>query len=151
MRNEHDRPNSRRRSTDRTTPLHVWRCRHRPEILQFLVDHTKDLSWSRRLITLLLEELHVSDDFDNVVSSIDVSTSEQYPRLVAIALLLRHSWYPDDLDNAALWLGLPSPVTHQPALASSPGSASADIAVGSKTDTPLTPPASTPRKGDVSC
>lgn len=151
MRKEHDRPKSRPRSADRTTPLHVWRRRHRPEILQFFVDHTKDFPWSRRLITLLLEELHVSDDFDNVVSSIDVSTSEQYPRLLAIALLLRHSWYPDDLDNAALWLGLPSPVTHQPSLASSPDSRTADGTIASTTNTPSTPPASTPRKGDASC
>ena len=149
MRKEHDRPKSRRRSTDRTTPLHVWRCRHRPEILQFLVDHTKDFAWSRRLITLLLEELHVSDDFDRVVSSIDASTPEQYPRLVAIALLLRHSWDPDDLDNTGLWLGLPSPP--QPPLASSPHSATADGRLGSTTTTSFTPRTSTPRKGDVSC
>ena len=151
MREEHDRPKSRQRSTGRATPLQVWRCRHRHEVLQFLVDHTKDFAWSRRLITLLLEELHVSDDFDHVVRSIDASTPEQYPRLVAIALLLRHSWDPDDLYNAALWLGLPSPLTHQPALASKPDAATADSTLGSTTTTPLTPRASTSRKGDVSC
>ena len=74
------------------------------------------------------QELHVSDDFYDVVAQLR-STPEQYPRLVAIALLLRHSWYPDDLDNTAVWLGLPSPP--QPPLTSSPHSATADSSVGS--------------------
>jgi hypothetical protein len=150
MRKELKPRKSQRRSSERGTPLHVWRRQHRPEILQLLVDHTKDLSWSSRLITLLLEELHVTDDFDSLVGPIDASRPEHYPRLVAIALLLRHSWYPDDLSNTALWLGLPSPITFSAALAASPAPAT-DGTVGSTNHNAPTARACTPQKGDSRC
>jgi hypothetical protein len=37
----------------------------------------------------------------------------QYPRLVAVALLLRHSWCPEDLERTATRLGL-LPATSTP-------------------------------------
>jgi hypothetical protein len=36
--------------------------------------------------------------------------ASQYPRLLAIAVLLRHSWRPDDLAHTAKRLGLRQPV-----------------------------------------
>jgi hypothetical protein len=35
--------------------------------------------------------------------------ASEYPRLLAIALLLRHSWCPQDLSRTAARLGLPRP------------------------------------------
>ena len=62
---------------------------------------------SRRLLHALLEELHISDDFDALVGRVARLPASQYPRLLAIALLLRHSWCPQDLVRAATRLGLP--------------------------------------------
>ena len=43
----------------------------------------------------------------------------QYPQLIAIALLLRHSWFPEDLADTAVWLGLTSTLLTESALTSS--------------------------------
>jgi hypothetical protein len=40
--------------------------------------------------------------------------AREYPRLLAIALLLRHSWCPQDLVRTATRLGLPRPVSLTP-------------------------------------
>ena len=61
---------------------------------------------SRGLLQALLEELHISDDFDVLVGRVARQPASQYPRLLAIALLLRHSWCPKDLARTATRLGL---------------------------------------------
>ena len=61
---------------------------------------------SRGLLHALLEELHISDDFDVLVGRVSRQPASQYPRLLAIALLLRHSWCPQDLARTATRLGL---------------------------------------------
>jgi len=71
------------------------------------------------LITLLLEELYVSDEFYELVDPGDPPLPHQYPQLVAIALLLRHSWFPEDLADTSGWLGLPSALPNERELASS--------------------------------
>jgi hypothetical protein len=48
--------------------------------------------------------------------------ASQYPRLLAIALLLRHSWCPRDLSSTATRLGL-SPSTAPAGAARAPASA----------------------------
>lgn len=151
MRKATDRRKAIRRSQNQTTPLQAWRSRRRPQILRTLVDQTSDLSWSRRLITLLLEELHVSDEFDDLVDSIDPPRPQQYPQLVAIAVFLRHSWFPEDLDRIAVWLGLPSTLLTEPASTSSPQSATADRTCGSTRATRSRSPGCTPQKGDSTC
>jgi hypothetical protein len=100
MRNEHDRrsPRTRRRpsrATDRD--LADWRRLTRPLILDDFVDRTRDLAWSRELIDLLLDELHVSDEFDDLIGRARARAQVTYPQLVALALVLRHSWFPEDL------------------------------------------------------
>jgi hypothetical protein len=40
--------------------------------------------------------------------------AREYPRLLAIALLLRHSWCPQDLVRTATRLGLPRPASLTP-------------------------------------
>ena len=57
-------------------------------------------------LTALLDELHVTDDFDRLVGPISRLPASQYPRLLAIALLLRHSWSLYDLARTGTRLGL---------------------------------------------
>ena len=108
---------TRRRSTSpqRTTwtpvrvQVHDWRRRDRLDDLRALAEGARGLTWSRGLLHALLEELHISDDFDVLVGRVARLPASQYPRLLAIALLLRHSWCPQDLSRAATQLGLSRP------------------------------------------
>jgi hypothetical protein len=100
MANEHSRSHRRTRRTSSTTrrdDLADWRRLTRPVILENFLNHTRDLRWSRELIDLLLDELHVSDEFDDLIGRVPPSAQVNYPQLVALALVLRHSWYPEDL------------------------------------------------------
>ena len=100
MPNEHSqrRPrNGRMQSAARHRDLADWRRLTRPFILDDFVDRTRHLPWSRELIDLLLDELHVSDEFDDLIDRIPTPTQVNYPQLVALALVLRHSWFPEDL------------------------------------------------------
>jgi hypothetical protein len=94
------------------SPSHLdpseWQRRVRPQILHTLIDTTHDLSWSRRLINLLLDELHISDDFDRLIGPTARRPAADFPQLLAIAVLLRHSWCPRDLARTARRLGLSS-------------------------------------------
>ena len=83
-----------------------WRRHGRLEDLRALADGARGLAWSRGLLHALLDELHVSDDFDVLVGRVARLPASQYPRLLAIALLLRHSWCPEDLARTATRLGL---------------------------------------------
>ena len=62
-----------------------------------------------KVVNTLLDELHVTDEFDRLVGPISRVPASQFPRLVAIALLLRHSWSLDDLSRTGkrvgLWVG----------------------------------------------
>ena len=110
-----------RRSTSTTRKLRGrrpvdpcdWRTCVRPELLKTLVQQARDLSWSRRLVDLLLEELHISDDFDRLIGPTSGLPPSRYPQLLAIALVVRHSWCADDLARVAKRLGLtPSLSSH---------------------------------------
>lgn len=83
-----------------------WRRHGRLDDLRVLAEGAGDLVLSRGLLHALLEELHVSDDFDALVGRAARQPASQYPRLLAIALLLRHSWCPQDLARTAKRLGL---------------------------------------------
>lgn len=84
-----------------------WRQHSRLRVLRIFAEAARGIRLSRRLLNALLEELHVSDDFDRLVGSVDRVLASQYPRLLAIALLVRHSWNPQDLDRIAEVIGLP--------------------------------------------
>jgi len=86
--------------------LHDWRRNDRVDDLWALTHRTYGLDWSRPLLDALLEELHVSDDFDRLVGPVTHAPASQYPRLLVIALLVRHSWSPADLEGTATRLGL---------------------------------------------
>src|SRR5262249_45406691 len=95
------------RSRVRRTDLADWRRSTRPLLLDDFVDRTRDLSWSRELVDLLLDELHVSDEFDDLIDRIPPAQIN-YPQLVAFALVLRHSWFPEDLARITAALEPPS-------------------------------------------
>ena len=82
------------------------RERHRLAVLQELADGHHDLPWTRRLVNTLLDELHVTDEFDRLVGPISRVPVSQFPRLIAIALLLRHSWSLYDLSRTGKRIGL---------------------------------------------
>jgi hypothetical protein len=84
-----------------------WRQQGRLDDLRALAEGADGLVLSRGLLHALLEELHISDDFDVLVGRVSRQPASQYPRLLAIALLLRHSWCPQDLARTATRLGLP--------------------------------------------
>ena len=86
-----------------------WRQHGRLDDLRTLAEGATGLTLSRGLLHALLEELHISDDFDVLVGRVAHLPASEYPRLLAIAVLLRHSWRPQDLSRTAARLGLPRP------------------------------------------
>ena len=109
MRDGSTRPSTSSRSrtwtSDRVQVQH-WRERHRHAVLQELADGSQGVAWTRRLLNVLLEELHVTDEFDQLVGPTSRLPASQYPRLVVIALLLRHSWSLHDLARTGARIGL---------------------------------------------
>ena len=83
-----------------------WRSEGRPEDLRVFTEGARALTWSRGLLTVLLEELQITDEFDALAGRIAPRSTKRYPGLVAIALVLRHSWCPQDLERTAIRLGL---------------------------------------------
>ena len=75
-----------------------WRRDTRPRIVRAAVSATKAIRWSPVLIEAVLEEMYVDDHFEELLgrSPGDLRPG-QYARAVAVALILRHSWHPDDL------------------------------------------------------
>ena len=100
--------------TPKRVQVHDWRRDGRLEDLRALAEGAVGLTLSRGLLHALLEELHVSDDFDVLVGRVARLPASQYPRLLAIALLLRHSWCPQDLARTATRLGLSRPTLLTP-------------------------------------
>ena len=75
-----------------------WRRHARPTKVRAAISATKSLRWNRRLIEAVLDELYVDDHFEELLGRArgDLRPG-QYAQAVAVALLLRHSWHPDDL------------------------------------------------------
>jgi hypothetical protein len=109
-RRRHTNPSPR---NQRVVHLARWRDDDRVEDLRALALSARGLTWTRALFEALLEELHISDDFDALVGRVPHLSPSQYPRLIAVALLLRHSWCPEDLERTATRLGL-LPATSTP-------------------------------------
>ncbi len=85
------------RPANRTTRR--WRRDSRPAAVLAAVSATKALRWSRPLIEAVLEELYVDDHFEKLVGRAPGDLRPgQYAQAIAVALILRHSWHPDDLD-----------------------------------------------------
>jgi len=140
------------RSKARHTDLADWRRLTRPFILDDFVDRAGDLSWSRELIDLLLEELHVSDEFDALIDRIPPAQIND-PQLVAFAMVLRHSWFPEDLARVIAVLEPRSPLgptTHE-YFRSAEVMGTSDPRGRLTSHSPSTQPACTPQKGERKC
>lgn len=46
---------------------------------------------------VLLEELHMDGEIEPLVNRLDTLTPDRYAQAVALALVLRHSWTPNDM------------------------------------------------------
>ena len=75
-----------------------WRRDTRPKSVRAAVSATKGIRWTRPLIEAVLEELYVDDHFEELLgrASGDLRPA-QSAQAIAVALILRHSWHPNDL------------------------------------------------------
>jgi len=83
-----------------------WRRTFRPHLLRLLTKRSATLVWSRTLLALLLDELHVDAVFRELVGDPRHLPTRRYPQAIAVAIALRHSWRPDDLAHLAKRLGI---------------------------------------------
>lgn len=88
----------RRASRTADSATRRWRRDTRPRSVRAAVSATKGIRWTHPLIRAVLEELYVDDHFEKLLgrASGDLRPG-QYAQAVAVALILRHSWHPDDL------------------------------------------------------
>lgn len=90
-----------------------WRAELRPRALQLFASRASRIRWTRALVTLVVEELFPDDLFDELVGSLNRVPPSQWPRVLAIAVALRHSWRRDGLTRIArklrISLAIPTP------------------------------------------
>jgi len=79
---------------------------HRVKALRRIAGRLKRLSWTPALLALLLDELYVDDLYTDLVGDPDTIPPHDYASAVAVAIALRHSWRPDDLEAIADRLGV---------------------------------------------
>ena len=78
-----------------------WRAELRPRTMRRFADRAKRLTWSRALLKLVVQELFPDDLFSELVGNLDRVAPRQWPRALAIAIALRHSWRRDGLARVA--------------------------------------------------
>jgi hypothetical protein len=78
-----------------------WRQELRPRALRQFAARTAKLSWSRALLKLVVDELYPDDLFPELVGKLDRLPRRHWPRVLAIAVALRHSWRRDGLSRVA--------------------------------------------------
>ena len=78
-----------------------WRDVLRPRAIRAFAARATKLTWSRALVTLIVEELFPDDLFTQLVGHLDRVPPRQWPRVLAIAVALRHSWRRDGLARVA--------------------------------------------------
>jgi hypothetical protein len=83
-----------------------WRQELRPRALRQFAARTAMLPWSRALLKLVVEELYPDDCFAELVGNLDRVPRRHWPRVLAIAVALRHSWRRDGLTRVARSLRL---------------------------------------------
>ena len=75
-----------------------WRRDTRPQLVRAAVSATNAIRWSPVLIETVLEELYIDDHFEELLGrAVGDLRPGQYAQAIAVALILRHSWHPDDL------------------------------------------------------
>ncbi len=77
--------------------VNEWRERERYTALVDFARRTKGAKCSKRLFLLLLEELYIGDEFDEIIGRPEKVPASRYAEAVAFAIVLRHSWRPEDL------------------------------------------------------
>lgn len=97
-------PSSRRKrkSVSRRSiqPDEPSRAALREAALQQVGKQMRGTRWSPRLLSMLLDELFVTEDVSRLLGSIARLPIRRYPEAVAIAVLLRHAWRRDTLAAA---------------------------------------------------
>ena len=88
-----------------------WRLSTRPHAMQRFVIQAATVGWNLRLLSVLLEELHVDELFIHLMGTPERLPRERYPQAVAVAIALRHSWRSDDFYSIAKRLGVSLPRT----------------------------------------
>jgi hypothetical protein len=78
-----------------------WRQELRPRAIRTFAVRAAKLTWSRALLKVVVEELYPDDLFTELVGNLDRVPSRQWPRVLAIAVALRHSWRRDRLARVA--------------------------------------------------
>jgi hypothetical protein len=78
-----------------------WRQELRPRAIRTFAVRAAKLTWSRALLKVVVEELYPDDLFTELVGNLDRVPPGQWPRVLAIAVALRHSWRRDGLARIA--------------------------------------------------
>ena len=78
-----------------------WRAELRPRAMQLFASRAARLTWSRALLKAVVEELYPDDLFSELIGNLDRVPSRHWPRVIAIAVALRHSWRHDRLAKLA--------------------------------------------------
>ena len=74
-----------------------WRAELRPRAMQIFASRAARLTWSRALLKAVVEELYPDDLFSELIGNLDRVPARHWPRVIAIAVALRHSWRHDRL------------------------------------------------------
>ena len=86
--------------------LSLWRDKARRRQLTALVQQSDGLTWNKRLLSVLLDELYADETLAQLIGRPPLAEPGRWAQAVAIAIILRHSWRPDDLENVINRLGL---------------------------------------------
>src|SRR5712691_944995 len=78
-----------------------WRAELRPRAVRLFAARAAKLTWSRALLKLVVDELFPDDLFTELIGNLDRVPRRQWPRVIAIAVALRHSWRRDGLTRIA--------------------------------------------------
>jgi hypothetical protein len=78
-----------------------WRQELRPRAIRLFAARAAKLTWSRALLKLVVDELYPDDLFTELVGNLDRVPPRRWPRVLAIAVALRHSWRRDGLARVA--------------------------------------------------
>lgn len=110
-----------------------WRSELRPRAVRLIAERAAKLPWSPMLLRLLLEDIRPDELFLEVLGKPDRIAVKHYPKALAIALALRHSWQRQDLLTFSKRLGVkvtskdlastPTPSPHDAEASSAPARA----------------------------
>ena len=78
-----------------------WREELRPRAMRLFAARARNITWSRALLKLVVEELYPDDLFTELVGSVDRVPRRKWPHALAVAVALRHSWRRDGLARIA--------------------------------------------------